>query len=1697
MLLNKKLTIAVLTLGLLLTLASAAFTSETTKVKTDDYPMRYQTINTDNPRYQLLSLKIANKPVHSFSRPDLSLNAITPATVLPPDYQCDLLQYHNEDWYVYVPMPYPAYSLGSILMRMTPEAGYTCTLHTVSVIIYGYYLVGSPDMYVLLYDDALTPLDSVVVPFSEIQTAGDHFVNDDGDPYVYADFSSMGYAFTDGEEFYVGIRCKQNAPGDTLSTLAGDVGSGGGRHVWWGDAGSGFGWYQFGSDRAYGFGSDVCCDRIPYTSCYTQEYDCATPNVYWWEQPNAYNEDYYSERFTAGGQDTLTGFGIGLFSYAGYFEPVGTPDLDVFVWGDDGGFPDTTDVLFTTTIPFASLQYWPATSGFNDVTIPGGLIVHGDFHIGWSTNDVTGGVLAALSDDGTLCGVGRSNVLWTPTGDPLDGYAWGSMLASWGADVNFWIYADICKDEFSECQILSYYGGAAVGWEAPDEYGDNNYSVRFTPVAEGCRLETFYYALWNPAGTPYYTHDAQLQVYDNTGAGGLPGTLLGTVDLTSPGDYYIPLGYYAFNNRSFHDQNIRFDGDIWAGIESYSPTNTEGLILLSDDWDSNPLMRSAETYGGSWEYIPDGWGQDVNFLMAADVCCVPVPERICTPGEDWPVKAHDDFRSNASFNSMGDAQCNLTKAWEYDATQTMVYGSPVIWQDTVVAIFGDRIITFDVNTGAPMDSVVAGDFGGFVLSSGMFSTPSVVNFAGYGMDQTMIIVAGAGARAFSAFDLNTLDTVWSRKYDVHGTNTFTYGAHSIVDVGGVPELIYFSDDGDMYACNAMTGASIWGPIPVGGNVTFTAVSNGQYMFVGFDQNVTNGDVKAFDPSDGSLVWSLSTVNGGLLGGTVVPAKDYPGTEGFLAGMSYDPDPNLAFEGTLYVVSSYDPADNSNPVQDGGVMYSINASDGVVNWVQLSNGGLGSAFATPAIDASRVIFQGWCPWTTSGQRRGPIAYYKTNGVISWDNTLTNPGSYSAANGGFAHNWLMDGMLSCEPGAPDFYMAAMREDYLNVFNADDGTQLWHRRFALQQNRGHRTAPAMDDGHVLYTWGWKLFCLTNQTDRQRLSILNYKVDVPVEFGGGPSELVTFPDIFENAGCAPLTIFGVYIDNVTNNTVPPVASFTTGEDKVGHSEQYLAKMTDKADELVRNVAALGANVAIENMRSSSSRATYAPPAYINGLVSPTPGTIVNAGDPPVDIVLDVNASIVTRGAHTFYAFIDSDDPDYFLDSAYQDDNANYLIPAVQFTIVGGCLYADEELDFGNTSDLNFAIVFNSGKLADGDFDCFNVDGQGGQFWQAGLMFGSSKYRLAFHSDNWQGADWEWNTLLADVNCATSMCEIGHEVNVLLGYISKDLGDTYEPLYGEVATFGFVDSVQNFFDTLLSPPRWHWEWHSDYGEDPPYDDTLTMGFKACGKVIGAYTDDTVGVLDNFIIYRYAVYSRYGQAVNNVYAGTFDDYDTGPNNANNVTGYDVAHSVAWTYDCATPSRAFGQVKIPFGGCYEPMINAKCMDAQGGGFWNDSDLWLDSAYYWMSNPSLYHTVTHQPGILPCVSSSSDRNAFFTIQKADLASWTADPESTIVCFANFGMLTADASDPTTFFPLANTANKWAGFGRGDVNDDGAINLVDIIYLANFVLDPINNNGPYPFKYSGDVNADGSYTPADVTYLIDYYFNGGADPLGAWEI
>jgi len=61
-------------------------------------------------------------------------------------------------------------------------------------------------------------------------------------------------------------------------------------------------------------------------------------------------------------------------------------------------------------------------------------------------------------------------------------------------------------------------------------------------------------------------------------------------------------------------------------------------------------------------------------------------------------------------------------------------------------------------------------------------------------------------------------------------------------------------------------------------------------------------------------------------------------------------------------------------------------------------------------------------------------------------------------------------------------------------------------------------------------------------------------------------------------------------------------------------------------------------------------------------------------------------------------------------------------------------------------------------------------------------------------------------------------------------------------------------------------------------------------------------------------------------------------------------------------------------------------------------------------------------------------------------------------------------------------------GDVNNDGQVDIGDVVYLVNYLFK--HSIAPEPIE-SGDVNGDCVVDVGDVVYLINYLFKNGALP------
>jgi uncharacterized delta-60 repeat protein len=62
------------------------------------------------------------------------------------------------------------------------------------------------------------------------------------------------------------------------------------------------------------------------------------------------------------------------------------------------------------------------------------------------------------------------------------------------------------------------------------------------------------------------------------------------------------------------------------------------------------------------------------------------------------------------------------------------------------------------------------------------------------------------------------------------------------------------------------------------------------------------------------------------------------------------------------------------------------------------------------------------------------------------------------------------------------------------------------------------------------------------------------------------------------------------------------------------------------------------------------------------------------------------------------------------------------------------------------------------------------------------------------------------------------------------------------------------------------------------------------------------------------------------------------------------------------------------------------------------------------------------------------------------------------------------------------------RGDANGDGVIDIVDVVYLLNYLF--VYGPAPEPLE-TGDANCDGVVDVSDIVYLLNYLFVGGPAP------
>jgi hypothetical protein len=321
-----------------------------------------------------------------------------------------------------------------------------------------------------------------------------------------------------------------------------------------------------------------------------------------------------------------------------------------------------------------------------------------------------------------------------------------------------------------------------------------------------------------------FSEDVECWVYPDAGA--VPGTtpiaqvIIPTTDMVA---------FPAPTEVDFTPYNVLFDEPVWVGVEKYW-TAPEGIVaLLSDDGTGAPnqgAVHYIDDAGTPDEWLVLSWlgaGWDHNFLMEADVCCIPPEERPCVPDlppdPNWPTCGHDFRRTSASDNSTNNAKCTQSLLWSHNDAAGFVYNRPIIYDNVLLVSYNTKMQAFDITDGTLLWQVTAIPWMSASFRNSVTAKDGFVYFG------------GGNAASFTKADVYSGAIQWSRNVINQPLVGLTdYTTSVILDCGGTEVVFFCTADGNLYALETATGNNYTGwtpnPLPIGGNPWHTLSSNG-------------------------------------------------------------------------------------------------------------------------------------------------------------------------------------------------------------------------------------------------------------------------------------------------------------------------------------------------------------------------------------------------------------------------------------------------------------------------------------------------------------------------------------------------------------------------------------------------------------------------------------------------------------------------------------------------------------------------------------------------------------------------------------------------------------------------------------------------------------------------------------------------------
>jgi hypothetical protein len=1257
---------------------------------------------------------------------------------------------------------------------------------------------------------------------------------------------------------------------------------------------------------------------------------------------------------------------------------------------------------------------------------------------------------------------------------------------------------DVVSSRAYPCDVEWYDNDWAYLWTIPDGYGSDYYNMRFTN-ATACTLKTVYifFLLQGSAGSPGAT------VYlSHSDVNGMPNFTPGNPHLNDVCTS-IPIPVVTMNSWTALDVTSLnpqvFIGDFNVSVTPIYNDPSDVLSMVSDDG-TTPSGRGGmySNYPGyeGWYLLADFWNlpgpipADVNLAIEVEKCCfTPFCEpmvagttpAVADPNDQWPIWCHDFCRSSQTGISLGSDICGISFAWKYDIGAAGAGGSypqlsrtsALIVNDKVYVFYTDRVSCLNLLTGAPIWSSF-GDVTWGTIGT-LNSDPAIVD--GY-----LYMGTGSG-QGFIKVNALTGAVVWGRGA-LWGNALASPGATAYAPPVVLGSEVFFGNQaGSFYGLDIATGATLHfvnlKVLPTGtttnGQMAGSVSTDGTNLFIGVGNSPTAptlGCVYSLKPG----VSPAFIQNWAYVPPTAIQAA-YPG--GFISAPSYRCGNLYIHPNTVYNLITGTSCGGTGYC---GYRMNLDPATGVEQWASYYVQGSASQSPPATIGTPTGVKVVFANITTGGCQSSGVS---TRG-IRCVNSTTNAtlwGSYGVT--GLNNMTYCAATVTQDPwvfyGTADPYGQNLRNKWggdWKIVNGNTGATVI--KYALSGYvLGTAIAHGTDDGSgfgnnwMVVTTRWTqqtakagvVFAFRDKGPRPRLVVPSTYVTLPAIQQSDPIPVPkTAVGAIRNTGCLPLDVTLGPLSDVALMPVQFPALAQGGRAEVSTvssaSKMRAASLASGLiDQTVEDLAFTSAPKFLEEQSSAVDEVTQVKPAAANSsrlavptwvvLTSPNPLTIAanGAGDLTFDFYRDQMQFAATN---TFYVdIVSSTDPDYNIENWIPTQplsEIRYDVPYV---------YCVSQIEYQAFGDVGVCVADNFGLLgSDVWTEEFSPLGTGDNLFQGTMFYMTSMNDAAWNPVSGGG---NWDPLVDGGFLLPFMvgtgdcggCEFGATLPVAY---TTDGGSSYGWVTGDVCNFAMIDTGQG-------------------GLGFTHETGPSIGILVKSKEIAAYT----APFGQFKLIVQTIINRNNTTITGLYYGSFIDWDI----ATDVGGGDGDKGFIYQY---AGDVAFGTIGLPSKGSYwpdgtktDPMYNGRVMSASD----YQTDLQFDSLYAWVDNYA-ENSIT----IKPPASTGTDKSQMAAYGKVNLGPYA---EHTFGV-AEFG-ITSGFTGPTDVDNLRSFINKFAGFGRGDIDNNNIIDLRDVVRLQRFIHS--GGPGPVPFRHLGDVDNSTVVDNADVLYLAAYFFTGGAPP------